>query len=206
MVGVSRTSHHYILGLDKHDTLVAGKVTMRDKQTELPYAASVSRETVADTTSARVDTHTYRLVSHRWELVRDASFPSLTQFARVPEDAARILLDRIGSEPQEHFAVLALSTRNQILAVDVIAVGTVNACIMTPADVYRRVLAHADAAACIVGHNHPSGVVAPSQADHALTKRLKSAGKVLGIDMMDHVVVSSVAGACWWSFQDHGEL
>jgi DNA repair protein RadC len=84
----------------------------------------------------------------------------------------------------------------------------VNACLISPADVYRRVLAHADAAACIVGHNHPSGDVSPSAEEHALTKRLKSAGRVLGITLMDHVVVSAVsrAGAHWWSFQDHGEL
>ncbi|KKL54028.1 hypothetical protein LCGC14_2269470, partial [marine sediment metagenome] len=163
------------------------------------------RETPHATASSS-SSRSYRLVSHRWELVRDASFPSLTQFAREPLDAAKIVLDRIGSEAREHFVVLPLTTRNQILAVDTIATGSVNACLVTPADVYRRVLVHADAAACIVGHNHPSGIVAPSVEDHALTKRLKAAGRVLGIQMLDHVVVSAVNGAAWWSFQDHGEL
>lgn len=176
---------------------------MSDKQYSLPYQVpDVSRDTVADRDASK----SYRLVSHRWELVRDSSFASPTQYARSPEAAAQILLERIGSEPQEHFAVLALSTRNQVLAVDVVAIGTVNACTVSPAMVYRRVLAHADAAACIVGHNHPSGEVTPSQEDRALTKRLKDAGKVIGIDLLDHCVVSAVGEPKWWSFKDHKEL
>lgn len=128
---------------------------------------------------------------------------TLTQYARIPSDAANILLERIGSEARECFVVLPLSTRNQILAIDLIATGTVNSCLAIPADVYRRVLAHADAAACIVGHNHPSGDVTPSSEDRALTR----AGAVLGIRLLDHVVVSSVVPApLWWSFQEHGEL
>ena len=182
-------------------------VTLRDEQSLLPYAASanVSRETPHASASSS-SSRSYRLVSHRWELVRDASFLSLTQFARVPEDAARILLDQIGSEPQEYFTVLPLTTRQRILAVDTVTVGSVNACLVSAADVFRRVLAHADAAACIVGHNHPSGDVSPSAEDRALTVRLVKAGRVLGIKVLDHVVVSAVDGARWWSFQDHGEL
>lgn len=178
---------------------------MSDRQITLPYTVpDVSRETACD-----LDTGTsYRLVSHRWELVRDASFASPTQYARSPEAAAQILLERVGSEPQEHFAVLVLSTRNQVLALDVVTVGTVNASIVSPATVYHRVLAHADAVACVVGHNHPSGDVEPSAEDRALTKRLHSAGKVLGVDVLDHVIVSAVApgGPAWWSFKEHKEL
>lgn len=181
-------------------------VTLRDEQTELPYAAaSVSRETVASITHASA--RTYRLVSHRWELVRDASFRSPHCYARIPSDAAAILLERIGAEARECFAVLPLNARNLILAVDVIASGTVNSCPVSAADVFRRVLAHADAAGVIVGHNHPSGNVKPSSDDRLLTKRLKNAGKVLGVGLLDHVVVSAVGeGVKFWSFQEHGDL
>lgn len=180
-------------------------VTLHDEQAELPYVTGVVPRETRRQTSAR----TYRLVSHRWELVRDVSFRTLTQHARLPSDAAQILLDRIGSEARECFAVLPLTTRSQILAVDVIATGTVNACLVTPADVYRRALAHADAVACIVGHNHPSGDVTPSAEDRALTAKLKRAGDVIGIALLDHVIVSAIAGRAaprYWSFQDHGEM
>ena len=182
---------------------------MRDKQTELPYPAAIAAPTTATVSRGTREARTYRLVSHRWELVRDASFPSLTEFARVPGDAAKILIDRIGSEPQENFVVMPLTTRTQILAVDVITIGTVNGCMVSAADVFRRVLAHADAVACIVGHNHPSGDVSPSAEDRALTMRLIKAGRVLGLQVLDHIVVSAVAGGDapqFWSFLDHGEM
>ena len=89
---------------------------------------------------------------------------------------------------KEHFVVFFLDTRNQQIQREIISVGTLNANLVHPREVFEPAIKHS-AAQIIVCHNHPSGNPEPSDEDIAITRRLQEAGKILGIEIMDHVVV-----------------
>ncbi|NTV41215.1 MAG: DNA repair protein RadC [Candidatus Moranbacteria bacterium] len=94
----------------------------------------------------------------------------------------------IRDHKKEHFVVFFLDTRNQQIQREIISVGTLNANLVHPREVFEPAIKHS-AAQIIVCHNHPSGNPQPSDEDIAITKRLQEAGKILGIEITDHVVV-----------------
>ena len=108
---------------------------------------------------------------------------------RSPEDAVSFFQKRIGASPQEHFAALFLNIRNRLLGWREISKGTLNANLVHPRETYAPAV-QLMAAAIIVAHNHPSGVTDPSKEDIEMTKRLQQAGKILGIVLLDHLIVS----------------
>ena len=91
---------------------------------------------------------------------------------------------------QEHLRVLLLNTRNEVLGIQEIYVGNVNSSVIRASKVFRPAV-QANAPSIIVVHNHPSGDPAPSSQDVDITKELISAGKLLGIELLDHVVLGS---------------
>ena len=112
-----------------------------------------------------------------------------------PEDIYRILRDCLKSEDKvdrdkEHFWVFHLDCRNKIKLIELVSLGTLNASIVHPREVYTRAVGERSAQ-IIVAHNHPSGEAKPSEDDISLTKRLVKAGEILGIELLDHIVVSS---------------
>ncbi len=107
---------------------------------------------------------------------------------RSPQDVADLVMARLCREQREHFIALLLSTKNQVLAMPVIAVGSLNAAIVHPREVFRQAVSHS-AAAVIAVHNHPSGDPAPSKEDLQLTRQLVEAGRILDIPLLDHVVI-----------------
>jgi DNA repair protein RadC len=107
---------------------------------------------------------------------------------RAPGDAANILMPMIGHQEQEHFVVLYLDTRNRVLDREVLYKGSLNTSLVRIAEVFRGAVRR-NCAGVIVAHNHPSGDPNPSPEDIALTRRLVSAGKMLEVDVLDHVVV-----------------
>jgi len=90
---------------------------------------------------------------------------------------------------KENFIVLLLNTQQEIIAQEVVSVGTLNTSLVHPREVYQRAIA-AGCASIIVAHNHPSGSLEPSTEDLQITKRLQDAGKLLGIELVDHVIIS----------------
>jgi len=90
-------------------------------------------------------------------------------------------------EEKEHFLMLSLDTKNQLKAVHIISIGSVNATIVHPREVFKNAILES-AAAILVGHNHPSGDPTPSQPDIDITKKLVESGKILGVEMYDHIV------------------
>lgn len=109
---------------------------------------------------------------------------------RTPDDAAAFLLPRYASRPVETFGVLALDIRHRLRREAVISVGTLTSSLVHPREVFREAIA-ARAASILVFHNHPSGDPEPSAEDRALTRRLRSAGEVMGIDLVDHVILGA---------------
>ena len=107
-----------------------------------------------------------------------------------PQDVANLLLAEMSVLDQEHLKVLLLNTRNEVLGIQEIYVGNVNSSVIRASEVFRPAV-QANAPSIIVVHNHPSGDPAPSSQDVDITKELISAGKLLGIELLDHVVLGS---------------
>jgi len=84
---------------------------------------------------------------------------------------------------------LYLDTHNKVIHQEVVSIGTINSNIVHAREVFRPALEYG-AAAVVLAHNHPSGVSTPSVADIQITKRLVEAGKIIGIDLLDHVVIA----------------
>lgn len=107
---------------------------------------------------------------------------------RSPEDGADYVMEEMRNLNQEHFVVLFLNTKNQIIHRQTIFIGSLNASIVHPREVFREAVKRS-AASIICAHNHPSGDPAPSQEDILVTKRLAECGKMIGIELLDHLVI-----------------
>ncbi|WP_306798663.1 RadC family protein [Oceanobacillus saliphilus] len=107
---------------------------------------------------------------------------------RSPDDGADYIMEEMRNLTQEHFVVLFLNTKNQIIHRQTIFIGSLNASIVHPREVYREAIKRS-AASIIVAHNHPSGDPAPSQEDIHVTRRLVESGKLIGIELLDHIII-----------------
>jgi DNA repair protein RadC len=107
---------------------------------------------------------------------------------RCPADVSQLVMSELRHESREHFKVLLLDTRNQVMRVSTVSVGSLTESIVHPREVFREAIRHS-CAALIAVHNHPSGDPTPSQEDIQVTRRLDEAGRTLGIDLLDHVIV-----------------
>jgi len=111
-----------------------------------------------------------------------------TKLLMSPENVFKELKD-IRDNKKEHFVIFYLDTRNQEIKREIISVGTLNASLIHPREVFEPAIRNL-AAQIIIAHNHPSGSTEPSEEDIAITKRLVEAGKILGIKIIDHIIVS----------------
>ncbi|MFP7299833.1 RadC family protein [Neobacillus niacini] len=107
---------------------------------------------------------------------------------RSPEDGANYVMNDMRFLTQEHFVCLYLNTKNQVLHKQTIFIGSLNASIVHPREVYREALKRS-AASIIAIHNHPSGSPDPSREDIDVTKRLVECGKLIGIELLDHLII-----------------
>jgi len=107
---------------------------------------------------------------------------------RSPQDAAAYLMPDMTSLNQEHFVVLFLDVKNQIIHKKTIFIGGLNASIVHPREIFREAVKRS-AASIICAHNHPSGVPTPSPEDIEVTKRIQEAGYIIGIELLDHVII-----------------
>ncbi|WP_110925915.1 JAB domain-containing protein [Bacillus massiliglaciei] len=109
---------------------------------------------------------------------------------RSPQDAAEISTKYIGEEDREVFLVLVLSTKNQVNAVHRCHIGSINSSIVHPREVFKSAILN-NGASIVVAHNHPSYDPTESREDVEVTKRLVEAGKFLGIEVLDSLVVTN---------------
>lgn len=111
---------------------------------------------------------------------------------RRPEDAADLFRKLLGDSEcdREMFGVVTLDTKNQPNAFQVISMGTLNASLVHPREVFKICML-TNAAALMCFHNHPSGNPAPSPEDVEITERLRDCGTLLGIDLLDHIIVGN---------------
>lgn len=121
----------------------------------------------------------------------------------TPEDVVDVCAPRLLGKDREHFLALALNTKNRLLRIFEVSVGSLNASIVHPRELFKTAV-QASAASIVVVHNHPSGDPTPSGADIQLTRRLVKAGDILGIEVLDHVVVGE--GGSHASLRDMGVM
>lgn len=124
-----------------------------------------------------------------------------TRFASSRELAA-YLLPPFGARPVEQYGVVLLDARCAHLRTTLLSVGTVDASLVHPRDIFRAA-ALAQASGVVVFHNHPSGDPAPSEADIGLTARLCAAAALMGVELVDHIIL---ADSRYYSFRDMGGL
>jgi len=125
----------------------------------------------------------------RIALVRETSDRSLPKtYARTPSDIARLVHD-IADKDREHFVVVLLNTKNRVLGIDQVSIGTLDASLVHPREVFKAAIL-ANAASVVVCHNHPSGDPTPSAEDIRISKSLKHAGEIVSISVLDHVIVT----------------
>jgi len=119
---------------------------------------------------------------------------------RSPADAANLLLPRMQHLEQEHLVSILLNTRNKVLHVHEIYVGSLNCSMIRVGEVFRAAIRRS-AAAVIIAHNHPSGDPSPSPEDVAVTKQIVEACKLMDIDVLDHVIIGH---GRWVSLKEKG--
>ena len=109
-----------------------------------------------------------------------------------PQDVFELsfLKDELLFSDREKFIVLHLNTKNEVISYEVVSVGTLNSSLVHPREVFKAAILN-NAASIILCHNHPSGDPDPSKDDIALTKRFVDSGKLLGIEVLDHVIIGA---------------
>jgi len=107
---------------------------------------------------------------------------------KSPDDAASLVMEEMRHLDREHFRALLLNTRNQVIGTDKVSVGTLNSSTVHPRELFRSAIKRS-AASVILVHNHPSGDPTPSKEDLDITERLREAGKIIGIEVLDHIII-----------------
>lgn len=125
-----------------------------------------------------------------FEIARRISLPSSQQkyYIKSPSDCAYLLMETMRYLKKEHFKIVLLTTKNQVISVEEISVGSLNSSIVHPREVFNSAIKK-NSAAIILTHNHPSGDPTPSKEDINITNRLIEGGKILGIDVLDHIII-----------------
>lgn len=109
-----------------------------------------------------------------------------------PQVAASLIQKMIGDSDRENLVLVCLDTKNKPTSVQILSTGSLNASLLHPREVFKSVLL-SNSASFIIGHNHPSGDLTPSQEDIRITKRLIEVGQLMGIELMDHLIVSDTS-------------
>ena len=119
-----------------------------------------------------------------------------------PESAVDVAYKSTGYyETRERFKVIVLDTKNHVLGIEEISVGTLDASLVHPREVFQAVLKY-PVSSFIIFHNHPSGDPSPSREDIAMTERLNKAAKIMNISMLDHIILGTSGERCYISLKE----
>ncbi|MFH1674275.1 MAG: JAB domain-containing protein [Pseudomonadota bacterium] len=150
--------------------------------------------------------NTYRQTSYayRISLVRDKHVRFLSEPVTEPGIGARVIRNTIkkaGQTDRENVVVIMLSSNNEITGTNIVSQGTLNRSFLTMREIFKPAII-ANAAAIVMGHNHPSGDCSPSKEDRLITKKTREAGRLLGIELLDHIIVGR--NGKYFSFKENG--
>ncbi|OME28907.1 DNA repair protein RadC [Paenibacillus odorifer] len=136
------------------------------------------------------------------KMVRESSILYPDRNIRSPQHAVKLLQHFLQDADREYFLVVCLDTKNQVNSITTCHIGTLNASVVHPRECFKTAIL-SNAASIIVAHNHPSGNTTPSPEDLSVTKRLKEAGELLGVELLDHLII---AGNDFCSLKESGYL
>lgn len=122
------------------------------------------------------------------KMVKESLMHYAARRIKSPEDAAGLLRDFLENADRENFVVICLNTKNEPTAIHTVSVGTLSSSQVHPREVFKAAIL-ANSACIVMAHNHPSGDPTPSREDIEITKRLQEVGKIIGIDVLDHIIV-----------------
>ena len=147
--------------------------------------------------SLGLDVVKIRLVKER----APAAYKAIT----TQEDAIKLIKNELSTYDREVVCVVNVRSDCTPINMNIVSIGTINASMCSPRDVFKSCIL-SNASGFFLFHNHPSGRCNPSQDDFNITKRLEEAGKLLDIELLDHIIVSSGPVPGYYSFKEHGEL
>ncbi|MTI62214.1 MAG: DNA repair protein RadC [Firmicutes bacterium] len=136
------------------------------------------------------------------KLVKEAELDYGVDRLTSPADAARVLREYIGDFDREMFVVICLDIKNHLNSINTVSIGTLTSSLCHPREIFKAAIL-SNAAAIIVGHNHPSGIPDPSKDDIEITKKIDKAGSILGIDLLDHVIIGDPS---YHSMKEHSDF
>lgn len=122
------------------------------------------------------------------KMVKESSFLYENRRVNSSVDAIELFKRFLNESDREQFLVCCMDIKNQPTSINVVSIGTLNSSLVHPREVFKVAIL-ANSASIIVAHNHPSGDPIPSKEDINITIRLKEAGKIIGIDILDHVII-----------------
>jgi DNA repair protein RadC len=140
------------------------------------------------------------LITASLELSRRILCPDRKKIT-APADALPYI-SHYSDRKQEHFLCLSLNGAHEVIQARVVSMGLVNRTLVHPREIFSDPLKDR-AAAVLIAHNHPSGNIEPSQEDIEITRRIKSAGVILGIELLDHIIFT---GSAYYSFLEEGKI
>jgi DNA repair protein RadC len=146
----------------------------------------------------------YATPIYRVSLIREANVTLAQPQIRSSRDAAVVFREHLGNVDREHFMVGMLDQKNKMIGINTVSMGSLTASVVHPREVFKPAIL-SNAAALVCCHNHPSGAPQPSQEDRALTTRLVDVGKLLGINVLDHIILGD-GNESYFSFADEGLL
>jgi DNA repair protein RadC len=125
---------------------------------------------------------------YRIALIRNGSRRTRRKEIGTPEDACEIFRAFIGQADREHLVVMTLDAQKRPLGLNLVSMGDLTSSIAAPREVFKLAVLQ-NAASIMLAHNHPSGIPIASAADLDVTNRLERAGKIMGIDLLDHIII-----------------
>ena len=149
--------------------------------------------------------HSKFIATYRVTLIKDRQLPfescRLNNSAQA-QPLMKSLIETHGQSDREQFTVLMLNAKNEIIGLNIVSTGDVSSATVTPRELLKPAIL-TNSSALILGHNHPSGDVTPSQDDHAVTRRIVQASKIMGIIVHEHLIISMFDDR-YYSFADAG--
>lgn len=155
-----------------------GKINNNETELELNLSNKTQSKKSA---SKRVNIVSIKMVKEKSILYGNRALSS-------PSDAVTLLSEFLEDSDREMLLVCCLDTKNQPTCINVVSIGTLNSSLVHPREVFKPAIL-SNSCSIIIAHNHPSGNPSPSKDDINITTRLKESGKILGIDLMDHIII-----------------
>lgn len=145
----------------------------------------------------------YRIPIYKVSLVRESSRPSEIKTVNSPSSAAEIMAPFFDGLDREQLAIAMLDVKHKVIGVNIVSVGCLDSTLVHPREVFKAAIL-SNAVGIIMAHNHPSGNTTPGKDDIKTTERIKKAGEILGIGLVDHIIIGHDGD--FVSLKERGEL